>query len=441
MFSVDPNFHEYASEIVPLARVVNTNYSQIMDALPTGNEATVIALRAILTTWNAIWHTPNDAWRRIRSKINLGLIKETKCYGNTSVSMGCAKKYFDANPEETVIGFINCGGGGNKYQLYKKEDNIISVVYEYKPKNGSSPSRANVAGFTSGDNELKNSENDSMLSIEIEEFRIQVSRKVFISSFPILAFITGKFRGFWEKQSTTVKSEMNAWAVEHFGQASETIKPGFGETFCLKQDDEGDLEAIGTTCMYRQLALGLAIPHGTRVIGINGIGQSSVQLLSQSPDEKENVRFNYSPGMSKPDQLELLPLSAVPELRKQLPDIIRWAEECDEPVIALKSGCMLFLGTPTGADVLKLFKYDCAATIAEGTLQGILAMIQDYHPHLTFKDSATQKQFAIREITSAPYENEKVVVHAQAADTKVVYADTDSVMIMPTKQLPSEKVD
>lgn len=430
MVSSNSNFSAHASEIVPLGHVVNTMYSQIMDTLPTNGEATVVALRAILTTWNGIWHTANADWLAVRSKIMFGLIKETKSFGNTSVSMGCAKKYFDANPEENVVGFINCGGGGNKYQLYKKNDGCISVVYEYKPKNGSSPSRANIAGFAPGDNELKNSENDSALTQEIAEFRAQASKKHAIANFPIFAFITGKFRGFWEKKSANVQSEMNTWAVEYFGQSDMAIKPAFGTMFCLKQDDEGDLEAIGTTCMYRQLAIAGVIPSGVRVIGINGIGQSSVQLLSQSSDEKESVRFNYSPGMSKPDQLELLPWTAIPELRKQLPDIIRWAKECDKPVIALKSGCMLFLGTQAGADVLDIFKNDSNTSGAEDTLRGILAMINDHHPQLTFADD--NKQFAIREIATKT-DKEKVVIHTTGANT-------DSSAIAPFP-LASEKVD
>lgn len=350
---------DYRSMIVPLGQVVDQNYSRIMNTLPVDGDGTVVALRAILTMWNCIWHTPNDGWRRVRAKIKLAMVKETKTCGNTSVSMGAAKLYFDKNQDKTSVGFVNSGSGGNKYQLYARlENGNISVEYEYKPKKGSSPQRASAGGYIPalGD-ALEDSENMRMLANEIVAFRVG-AEKLGRPCGEILAFVTGKFRNHWEIQEPEFKKKMDTKMDEHFGSvANESIRPAFGSTFVLAQNDEGDLEAIGTTDMYKNLIKSRFINSGFGVIGVCGIGQGSVQIKCQSQDEKDCGRVNYSPGMSKPAGLADLPWTAVPLIRLFMDNIVKWADECEEPAIALKSGCMLFVGFPEGRKTLDAMLY------------------------------------------------------------------------------------
>jgi len=82
----------------------------------------------------------DPAWR---NQIQIGIIKSTFECGNTSVSMGLAVSYFAKKhlnkDNNKVVGFLNCGTGGIKFQLYtclqqKNNDRYrVALVAEFKP--------------------------------------------------------------------------------------------------------------------------------------------------------------------------------------------------------------------------------------------------------------------------------------------------------------------
>lgn len=86
-----------------------------------------------------MYYMTDGAWRE---HVHIGIIKSTFECGNSSVSMGLAVSYF-ANKainkdENQVVGFLNCGTGGNKFQLYTNlpqqgQGYRVALIAELKP--------------------------------------------------------------------------------------------------------------------------------------------------------------------------------------------------------------------------------------------------------------------------------------------------------------------
>lgn len=64
---------------------------------------------------------------QVRDKVFVGFIKDTKEYGNTSVSMGAARAFGDAG----YIGLLNCGTGG-----IKSDSQLPCPIYKAREKTG-----------------------------------------------------------------------------------------------------------------------------------------------------------------------------------------------------------------------------------------------------------------------------------------------------------------
>ena len=361
----------YEHLLIPLKRIVVDNYTVIMDSLPLdANNATVIALRATLQTLHGLWHLADAEWRKTRETIHIGLVKETKRHGNTSVSMGCATQYFAKNPERSGVAFLNCGTGGIKYQYYRKDNGIIYVALEHKPKDGASPNGIEISGFKPKV-PVGYVRNVLLLNNELYDFRHNVdvmfpdvadtysSVIEGPSSVETFAFITGSIREFWEQQNHCVSS-LNMVMTEYFrsvmyGSCGVETKP-FGDSFFLKQETEGALELLGTSKMYENLSSAGLIKSGSLVVSSFGIGRGSVQFPWNDPrDSTRESQVGFKAGMNKPDALAGLPWSAIPSLKAILPLINEYASHCETPVIALKSGCMLWLESDEGAETRKLF--------------------------------------------------------------------------------------
>jgi hypothetical protein len=378
----------YDQKLVPLRRVVVDNYAAIMDSLATcesKDDVTVVALRASLQTLNGLWHMPDANWHSVRERVMLGMVKETKNHGNTSVSMGLAVRYFAANATRSGVAFLNCGTGGIKYQYYRKDCGIIYVALEHKPKDGASPNAMELPCVSFVPKKaLESIKNRDLLNNETGVFRNKVSTKFSMREFkdsymPIghcedehnyescetFAFITGTIREHYEKQSFQGGADMQGCMVQYFyattpGSAGVEIK-FIGTSYFLTQEVEGDNELSGTSKMYENLEAAGLIPPGSRVIASFGIGRGSTQLTWVNPTNGMLMPVNQSVGMNKPDELKALPWSVIPILDRILPEIITFANACQTPadasaphlVIALKSGCMLFLESSGGADTLQ----------------------------------------------------------------------------------------
>jgi len=374
---------DFKALVVPLKNIADTNFSRLMDSLPGDGDATVVALRATLWTLHGMWHSKNPRWRSVRNRFRVGIVKETNTCGNTSVSMGFAARYFKENPNRQSVGFINCGSGGNKYQQYLKlSDGTVAVGYEGKPKNGSSPGLFTVAGFVPDKGALDDNANNTLLCKEIEDYYAKAEATHGVDPGELFAFVTGKFRNHWEKGDDGVKAQMNERMNNYFGSSCRNVHPA-EETFVLKQDTEGERESDGTARMYDQLRAHELINPGVVPIVVDGIGQGSVQWLARQPGGDGAHRFNFTPGMANPDKLALMPWAAIPAIEQQLDDLSLWADQCAEPTIALKSGCLLFVGFPAGKETLNIMLEKAPVDAVSNILMGFLDTTVDTLNSLT----------------------------------------------------------
>src|SRR5579863_1442277 len=129
---------KYTNDIVKLSDIIN-NFGEVRKRIEDDdikndnkNEGPIAALKGTLNLLELLWTLNSPNWNVLKQKIRIGLIKETKEYGNTSVSMGAATVYFSKNKVEDVI-FFNFGTGGIKFQYYTHKNGIIKIVCEYEP--------------------------------------------------------------------------------------------------------------------------------------------------------------------------------------------------------------------------------------------------------------------------------------------------------------------
>lgn len=163
------------------------------------DEATVHALHATMVLLKNLYLYENQRWAGLRDRVCIGLVKDTKKYGNTSVSMGAAVM---AKSEERV-GFLNCGTGGIKYQLYSREGGLLHLVSEFKPKNGANPNSLKIGDYVP----------QTVVSFEatrtlLEEELANDELPWKGSQIPVFAFVTGSIRQVWEDAEPKKKARL-----------------------------------------------------------------------------------------------------------------------------------------------------------------------------------------------------------------------------------------
>lgn len=140
--------------------------------------------------------------RQVRDKVCVGFIKDTPQHGNTSVSMGAAKALSANLGAGDYIGFLNCGTGGIKYQMYKREP-LLSVAKEYKPSE--EKHFANLGQLELGS--YKPPQDAYQFVTSMEDFQSLFKQELKNAPWagkpeiPVYAFITGKIRAHWEKKA------------------------------------------------------------------------------------------------------------------------------------------------------------------------------------------------------------------------------------------------
>lgn len=340
----------YNNLIVSLAQI-NRRYSDIMNLLPVDGDAVVVALRAIIEFFGNLWYTPNPQWRAVRERMFIGLIKDTKNFGNTSVSQGCAVKFFREHPDKNMVVFMNCGTGGIKYQTYERKPNgVITVKGEYKPNDGASPQEF-----------LKKHDDEFSRKAWVSWHKETLKNELKVAEIPagchIQAFITGKIRAAWEAGDEGTKGKLNAIMTDFFA-ADQRIEVAFesvsSDSFFLSQEDEGSLESDGVNSMYENLIKAGELPAEVRVMGVAGIGRGSVQITWQSVDRSHQYQMNTTPGMDDELGLRTLPWRLLGEACDKIGMIANFMGDCPAPVFALKSGCMLYLNSAAGKPLLDL---------------------------------------------------------------------------------------
>jgi len=245
-------------------------------------------------------------------------IKETRGFGNTSVSMGAAVVL-----DQPCALFLNYGSNGIKAQAYDRVNKLHFTVHkEIKPKAGTLNFHATAIDDAAA---LFPAVKDKPT---VEDVNGDASRRVvlireqtaaLIAQFEpeyrenCFMFITGPARSAWEKDENSDALESLAHACFH-----DLAKP-VGRGYYLPQADEGEFEALA--CETLHTSMGEVKPDG-----LMAVGGSSAQFRLGAKE------WNLRVGMNKVDQF-------VEEFRAIMPEML---QKADGAHIALKSGFALY---------------------------------------------------------------------------------------------------
>jgi hypothetical protein len=228
---------------------------------PLVQEATYCGMIEGLNLLKEVWNWNRFGWKEIRGTILVGLIKDTNLYGNTSVSMGAVSVLQSAlfSDEAYEVGFVNCGTGGNKYQLYLF-DKYWRISKEFKP-GIKCFSRMRAPGQ---EGLLTPTDVVAQINAELKGAPWH-GRKI-----PVYGFITGKLREVWESTKSEALGEIARRIFQETGISQ------MNENAFITQSEEAALENGGIRLLYGQLARAKKIPSGNVWITA-GMGQGSTQ--------------------------------------------------------------------------------------------------------------------------------------------------------------------
>jgi hypothetical protein len=278
-------------------------------------------------------------------EIYVGLIKETENYGNTSVSMGKARLFFDQQADavengdknqedmKSFVGFLNCGTGGPKFQTYSETPNdILYCVREEKPEEGFSVNDLPCGPYVPKTKTPATVEALNSMFLDLTSTARTEKR-------PIEAFITGPMRECYEKQTDAkVKEDMLTVVRQVFKGITDHVS-------FLPQDDEAECEMIAVKEMYDNLCQESLIDENYTVVGSFGIGRGSTQLTIASPHSNLKVVMKFNFGMTDLPKLKTLPQEVVEALKQHGDTLQKIFDECEDegefPIIAFKSGAAL----------------------------------------------------------------------------------------------------
>lgn len=304
----------------------------LLGELPRDVEGPAHALHATLMLLQKLYYLEHPRWKQLRDKVQLGLVKDTKQYGNTSVSMGAAKiSRFDER-----AGFLNCGSRGIKYQMYSKAGGVLHLEAEFKPKQGASPNCLQVGGFQPKQ-PASFDECRRLLLAELQNDQMPWRGM----DIPQYAFVTGTIRNYWEGANAEERARLELAMEQLF--ASTGIQR-LGNSFFITQDEEGQLELLGSRAMYANLAQAGLLDTETEVVASFGIGGGSCQWMVLKSDGQTEL-IAHKAGMNNLAELAKVSetvLNAYTNMSK-LNVFLDALEQVEHPVIALKSGCALLL--------------------------------------------------------------------------------------------------
>jgi hypothetical protein len=345
-----------ASLVFPLDEFV-AKIPQMFDCLPlpNGDDGTNAAFVTTLSTLQRLYQQLTlPRWRALRKRVRVGLIKETRDFGNTSVSCGIAVEYFeklavqkpDSLTQTNDLLVLNCGTGGVKYQLlrYAKAEKRVSVLEEIKPKAASSsPNDVQVQDETGKVlfNRLMNVDGcKTGILRAVEEIRAKNPQIPHI-----LAVVTGPIRAAWEEATSQDRDVFDNHMKAIFSSFA-TCQNG---SYFITQEEEGRLELQAARSMYANLVEAKILDEGEPCISF-GIGMGSTQWAAGSTEKNSRVikkahLIGVPLGMgathvSLPtfDEYLLSQLKGTAEAQEAF---FAALESTNFPVIALKSGCLL----------------------------------------------------------------------------------------------------
>jgi len=285
-----------------------------------------------LETLKKAYDCKDTEWRKIRDRIQVSFIKDTKFpkVMNTSVTCGAVVQ-MKKKPENICV--LNCGTGGIRYQYYKIEDGIVVVSDELKPTDAYSLSDLKIPNLYEG-------------KLDVEFIKTAVARdlgecksKNNLDNCKYVALITGDLRAARENKKGFTEKEINSRQelFETMVQSIFTplkIEPWNGKSYFMSQTEEGTCEILALENLLSGLDPKL------RVLITFGIGRGSCQWSNSK------LIVGNDNGMNRPDKM--MEMSMIVEKKFEESEYVSLLLEnisADSvPVIALKSGTLIYLG-------------------------------------------------------------------------------------------------
>ena len=294
----------------------------------------------------ALWNTEdNEAWNQIKRRLHISNIKDTPST-NTSVTSGIAQELLQ--PSSSIV-ILNCGTRDTRAQAYKKDGTgVVRVLGEDKKPRGS------FSSLVIGD---VYQPKDEITGITVAQLRELVKKGLpeFVKdhkpSQGVVAVITGTVRNAWESASKEDKKIFEATVADVLKPLG--VKP-FGKSFFLSQTQEGQFE-YNATC---NLISG--VEPNSQVLMSFGIGMGSAQLATK------NTTIPFSFGMQHPERILGDSEGCLQQTIKEqllgneglLQDLLAKVLDCDKPILALKSGCLIAVSR--SFELLRATVLDCA---------------------------------------------------------------------------------
>ena len=359
----------YINQVIPLSAVeekyyfIHQEWDRLLDKKPTDrnqeqqeeepeevsddNSGSQEAFKTTLHFLSRLWNISDDPkWLNVRGKLKIGWIKETREYGNTSVSMGAASK---TTVDVDKIGFLNCGTGGIKYQIFSK----MPCLHMLKVHRG----KCNVNQLTCGD--YIPTQNEMALG-EARTFLQSESKEQGLRDMPIYAFITGPIRDAWASATPENKEKMETRMANFFKPINALPLPHV-KSFFITQQQEAELELEAVQSMYDNLKANKKLQEDVNIIACFGIGRASSRWICNHPTgvmANVNVIAQQCGMDVKRDRLEeevadVIIENLLADDKAHLYRLIDVVETHNQPLLALKSGCTLLLQrNPTLKDAL-----------------------------------------------------------------------------------------
>lgn len=335
-------YFEFNRRIIPLSNLLANANEAFMNQLkaaqkgPREKEADIIeALITTLEVLRVFWAaSPNH------ENYSVGLNKDTKSFGNTSVSMGVAATHFKENHPDSTLEVLNAGTGGIKCQIYKMQKNpqgdlVVALVYESK-KEDETKSGIHPNSFSLEEWLLKPDREVQEFNDKLEAHLAQLHTKWGISPMHSKVLITGNLRKDWEdckdeEKKTKLEAKMNILFNSRTGVFSSTGKK---QKLFIAQSTEAYFEFDGCSEMYNNLRIAKMIDYNYSVDACFGIGQGSVQITIGTQQILVPV------GMKN---WKVMREQVVSQFKKELRRAESVSSDASDDVFALKSGCLLYL--------------------------------------------------------------------------------------------------
>jgi len=265
--------------VVPFCTFLEPGLQELQETEWCRSEEDTIPFRvfALFTRFvRQLWIYKNtQRWRHMLQCLSFGLVKDTECFGTTSVSMGIAEMRF-AQICLCPLVIANCGTGGMKVGVYYRGMWGTYCMFDIKGgKEVPSPNALKWGTHYQPHGALGFQEDHERMTNMCFHIKQELNKRGFTSDqVEFVAFLTGPLREVYEKADAQSKEELNDMLDTYFADSLFQKAHSF-----LPQKTEGEMELLACESMYSNLQTASAAnPIEIEVIASWGMGMGSTQV-------------------------------------------------------------------------------------------------------------------------------------------------------------------